>query len=108
LWGAYNKFPARLAAVRDAMLAVPPVKEQKTFDQIMLAKHLWPFMQGDLMEHDSYHCEIYPGSLPFPTQRREWRYCGWGPYKASKRTIVFKKQCPMACRPKDHPDWTWC
>ncbi|XP_047739499.1 uncharacterized protein LOC125178840 [Hyalella azteca] len=107
LWGAHNKYPAKMAAARDAIFAAP-VNLTEKYDQILLQQHLWPLMQGDLVEHDSYHCEDHPGSIPFPTQRQEWQYCGWGAYKAVERNVVFRTRCPKACRPKDHPRWIWC
>ncbi|KAF2347326.1 hypothetical protein FHG87_021918, partial [Trinorchestia longiramus] len=84
LWGAFNKYPALYSNARNKMLSQPANYTEK-YDQLLLASYLWPLVQDDVLEHDSYNCKDHPASKPFPTQREEWTYCGWGPYKAKER-----------------------
>ncbi|KAF2352236.1 hypothetical protein FHG87_017008 [Trinorchestia longiramus] len=107
LWGAFIGNPDDYGRLRDLMFS-QPVSYNKYFDQKLLQRFLWPFMQGDVVEHVSYHCQAYPGSIPFPTQRERGKYCGWGPYKIKESQIVVQIKCPEACRPKEHPQWLWC
>ena len=62
--------------------------------------------------HDSYHCRnpfILSNHLPipFPTKREGKLFVSWGPTR-SKSEIENLVECPFACRPKGHPDWTLC
>ena len=38
-------------------------------DLIFLGDHVWPQIQYDQMAHDSYTCDKFPNSQPFPTKR---------------------------------------
>ena len=35
--------------------------------QIMLQKYLWLTLKNDVIQHDSYLCKYYPGSIPYPS-----------------------------------------
>ncbi|KAB7500863.1 hypothetical protein Anas_06870 [Armadillidium nasatum] len=37
---------------------------------------LWPAFKNDFLAHDSYHCDLFPGSVPFPTRRDGTKYIG--------------------------------
>ena len=62
------------------------------------------------MQHDSYNCmmEGHEGSLPFPTKRKDVQYCGWGLFKIKETFAVYKKKCPLECRPSLHKEWKRC
>ena len=66
-------------------------------------------MKDNSIAHDSYFCQKYEGSVPFPTQRKnEMRNFVGAPYEMR---MYFKKsfQCPKACRPKNHQEtWVYC
>lgn len=76
-------------------------------DQGLLRDHVWRAFEGpkNTMQHDAYHCEKHSGSLPWPTQRPNttWNFVG-GHLDINR----IRKECPMACRPKLHPDWLLC
>ena len=76
-------------------------------DQYLLRDHVWKVFEGpkNIFQHDSYHCDKFSGSSPWPTQRlmKPWNFVGADP---AIRTT--KKECPMACRPKSHPEWKYC
>ena len=38
-------------------------------DQQVLERYVWPWAREDSMQHDSFSCASYPGSLGFPAQR---------------------------------------
>jgi hypothetical protein len=84
-------------------------------DQQFLAEHLWPYAANKAMAHASYWC-IYPGwntyHRPFPTQRplnNITNYCFVGCPKPCCDEKGFQNEpCPIACRPKEHPDWIYC
>ncbi|CAF0849642.1 unnamed protein product [Rotaria sordida] len=83
------------------------------YDQVFLRKHVWPFDRQSAVAHDTFLCKRDFGhiSRPFPTQRPSAYetncvvgcsrpYCGHG--------ILSFEQCPIECRPKDHPEWLYC
>ena len=76
-------------------------------DQFLLRVHVWRAFEGpkNIYQHDSYHCEKFKGSSPWPTQRlmEFWNFVGADPAIRS-----IKRECPVACRPKSHPDWIYC
>ena len=71
-------------------------------DQSLLHKYLWPRVKNDSIQHDSYLCKSFPGSLPYPRQR------------LANHDVIGTKgeyvvpECPKDCRPKEHADWLYC
>ena len=69
-----------------------------------------PIVKDKAMVHDSYFCQKYSPTQPFPTQRKE----GIGNFVGSviqlNNTIGFYKEyeCPRKCRPINHMDWLYC
>ena len=57
------------------------------------------------MVHASYTCDEYVGgeTRPYPTRREGGFWLGSG-----TRYPPLLKECPLKCRPKDHPDWVNC
>ena len=62
------------------------------------------------MSHDSYRCQMFSRTAPFPTKREP----GVGNYVGSvialNDTIPMRSgfECPTKCRPKQHRDWNFC
>ena len=73
-------------------------------DQIFLKKYIWPWARKNSLSHDSYTCEKFPGSVPFPSQRNEER---WN-FVASlfMKESILKMKCPLACRKFE--EWIFC
>lgn len=78
-------------------------------DQHYLAEVIWPFARHSSVQHDSYLCNQYPGSIPFPTQRQGSQFVG--------EIIRIEREeggdfvlphCPSFCRPPEHQDWLYC
>eukprot|EP00111_Clytia_hemisphaerica_P022297 TCONS_00065539-protein len=76
---------------------------RKSFDQKVLETELWTRLNQNVLQHDSFYCEHFAGSKPFPTQRNDF-------YVGCVRDCSVKdvKECPVSCRPKNHQDWTYC
>ena len=75
-------------------------------DQNILKKYVWPLIKNDSILHDSYYCKLYPGSIPFPTQRNiDKAFVGC--YKPCGK-VYPPKECPIKCRPEKHKNWTYC
>jgi len=76
------------------------------WDQAVLKRYVWPWAKKTLMSHDSYTCNQFSGTRAFPTQRLK----GVGNYVGSIISLkaTVKNKCPFKCRPKEHPDWSYC
>ncbi|CAF1594311.1 unnamed protein product, partial [Didymodactylos carnosus] len=81
-------------------------------DQIFLSDHIWPRIQNDIIVHDSFLCQKSYGknSRPFPTRRRPLNEtnCFVGCVRPCCGTSKPFSECPVACRPKNHPEWSTC
>lgn len=82
-------------------------------DQTFLTHHIWPHIQNHLMAHDSHLCNTWYGknSRPWPTKRPLLNETGCfvGCIRPCCQQLKHPfGECPMDCRPKDHPDWTMC
>ena len=69
-------------------------------------RYVWPWAKNNQISHDSYTCQKYPKTRPYPTKRLK----GPNNFVAS---VVFEnheltKECPVKCRPKNHQDWKNC
>ena len=77
-------------------------------DQQLLAAYVWKNFGGPsgCLQHDSYLCKRYPGSVPWPTKRpiEPNNYVG----SVVVQNYTMKEKCPVECRPKDHKDWEYC
>ena len=38
-------------------------------DHIVLQNYLWPEVENHVIQHDAYLCNMFPGSIPFHSQR---------------------------------------
>ena len=75
---------------------------KKGDDQFILQRYLWPKVKNDSIQHDSYLCKSFPGSIPYPSQRLSVYEVVGG----TEGNAV--PECPKECRPKDHADWLYC
>lgn len=82
-------------------------------DQRFLSHHVWPHARASAIAHDSFFCTKGFGhkTTPFPTQRSSAyeKNCHVG---CVRGCCGFGKMpfgpCPVECRPKEHPEWTYC
>jgi len=91
--------------LRNAKKRIPQIKEaQKGNDQNVLNRYMWPIVKKDSIQHDSFLCTMFPGSIPFPSQRKPGIFVGCvRPCKIFNTT-----ECPKQCRPIDNQDWKFC
>ena len=82
--------------------------DKKGPDQALLTKHVWKTFGGPegCLQHDSYLCKAFPGSVPWPTQRlmTPCNFVGC----VFKLNNTLTEKCPLECRPKNHLDWEYC
>ena len=71
-------------------------------DQSLLHKYLWPRVKNDSIQHDSYLCKSFPGSLPYPRQRLANHHV------IGTKGVYVVPECPKDCRLKEHADWLYC
>ena len=84
-----------------------PVANAKGRDQHFLSYYVYPLLRGRSTVHDSYLCQVYRDSEPFPSRRQKSCYVGAAmPYDCMSSEQYYV--CPVACRPKEHTDWTYC
>ena len=64
---------------------------------------MWPLAKEDMVAHDAWHCQKFPSPMnrPWPVRRR----VGGNFVGQTSRKMV---ECPIECRPKEHPEWTFC
>jgi hypothetical protein len=81
-------------------------------DQQFLADFIWDKVKNRSLIFDSYYCETYDGR-PFLSQRPVTNHF-LGCIRPCRADTISNgsnqhiKPCPIACRPKDHQDWTYC
>ena len=79
----------------------------KVHDQTLLAKYVWPWAEKVSMQHDSFNCRMFPGSIGFPTPRRNTSNNFVGAVINLNWTMNWV--CPRECRRRGHQhDWEYC
>ena len=76
---------------------------KKGNDQFFLRDKVYYMLKNISIIHDSYTCERYPPSEPFPTKRDGFSFVG---FTDVYRTV--NEYCPIECRPINHSDWMYC
>ncbi|KAL7643492.1 UNVERIFIED_CONTAM: hypothetical protein RMT77_005474 [Armadillidium vulgare] len=98
-----------LRRLRDKMFKKAFYDVNTKIDQPILKVVLWPAFKNDFLAHDSYHCDLFPGSVPFPTRRDGTKFIGDQVFQRNGMShVAVTKKCPLICRPKDHQDWEYC
>ena len=75
-------------------------RTRKGTDQAILTRHIWSW--NIPLQHDSYTCNHYPGSIGFPTQRRDQDFNFIG----AVGNMRIWSECPEMCR--RNKNWTHC
>ena len=69
---------------------------------------MWPVAKKDMVAHDSWHCKGFPSPMnrPWPVRRRVGNKVVLPHFvgQTSKKMV----ECPIECRPEEHPEWTFC
>ena len=71
-------------------------------DQTLL-HYVWEWGSDVAVQHDSFSCHKFPKSIGFPTQRKPEKN---GNFVGGRSFL--RKECPISCRRKGHPEWTFC
>ena len=58
--------------------------------------------------HDSFNCNKFGDSSPFPSMRSKHRVYVGCKHCCEKDVSPIEKKCPLSCRPKEHMDWEYC
>ena len=80
---------------------------KKGGDQEFLSRYVYPLIKSRSLIHDSFKCEKYEFSQPWPTKRLSDCYVG-SPSNCNESNKKSFYECPLNCRPKDHKNWTYC
>ena len=67
-------------------------------DQEILARYVWPWGKKQSIQHDSYLCDKYPGSISWPTERKN-EPNNFVASVANENDTLWKR-CPKRCRRK--------
>ena len=81
---------------------------KKGLDQMFLNDHVFEYIKDRALIHDSYWCAGITAK-PWPTQRLG--DCFVGSNRNCNETATINrdiKDCPVACRPPNHLDWSKC
>lgn len=74
-------------------------------DQKFLSIFVFKLINHLSMTHDSYHCNYFLNSQPFPTRRKGNCFVGSIGFCDEKAPFYL---CPVECRPREHMDWVNC
>lgn len=107
MWGALNGNRSSMADLRRRFI-LNGLEWVHGKDQNLLSEIVWPHAAQDSVAHDSYTCNNYPDSIPFPTRRDNLTYVGMIYGWRENQKHPLEKPCPEKCRPSEHPDWEYC
>lgn len=81
----------------------------RNHDQRMLSKIVWNEAKHDAIVHDSYQCDSFGKTEPWPTRRENnSHYVGKATDWKVPEYLQTVPECPVKCRPKKHLDWIYC
>ena len=93
--------------MRDDLIQTPHTGYQA--DQTLLTQYVWPWGRNISLQHDSYLCNQFPGSISFPTKRKDedFNFVGARAFTNSPlRKIRVWEVCPEECR--RNKEWEHC
>ena len=70
---------------------------------MFLASKVYRLIISEALVHDAYNCRFF-GASPWPTKRQG--DCFVGGFECNSSNKFY--ECPMDCRPPEHPDWISC
>ncbi|XP_032791049.2 uncharacterized protein LOC116928079 [Daphnia magna] len=107
MWGVkLGQGRSRIAKVAGRMLKRNHLHEYD-YDQTLLTRYIWPIARTNMVAHDSYCCQYFPHSRPFPNQRKGGAFVGMtGSLSADENSTAA--ECPRKCRPNVTSDWRYC
>ena len=114
MWGFKNYLNRKLADKMFSLIIDKDLAKQynekrdspKGNDQFFLGSHVYDLIKTNSVVHDSYLCENYRDSKPWPTQRVG--NCFVGSPGDCNATATDFYDCPDKCKPRNHLDWKKC
>lgn len=83
----------------------PKLAHTRGYDQDFLADYAYEKLRSESIIHDSFLCNNFSDSKPWPTKRIGDCFVGIiGKCNPNKKFKI----CPNSCRPINHLDWTSC
>ncbi len=81
-------------------------------DLHFLDQYIWPDIKGHQLSHDSYCCDRYPNSKPFPTRRySNYQHVGqvFDEYDRPRLTDIdgFIRGVPIPSSCRKQPEWIY-
>ena len=76
-------------------------------DQMILRRFFWPWAKTIMLQHDSFHCDLFAKSRSWPSQRPEGQLDNFVGSPVSLNATLTD-ECPLRCRPREHPEWKQC
>jgi len=115
MWGFYNQRDRNLGKGIFKKIIDPNISKkfingkvtEKGPDQHFLTTYVYPLIRSRSVIHDSFLCNNYKDSKPFPTKRIGSCFIGAaGNYEKCSQEKFH--ECPINCRPEAHKDWVTC
>ncbi|CAG7717558.1 unnamed protein product [Allacma fusca] len=108
MWGADNyKLCLDVAQDIQSNLLQPNWTIDMYNDQQILGNVVYAPHRNKILTHDSFACNIFQDSIPFPTKRsNDWDFVGR--IHAEGNTPTAMEKCPPLCRPNYGRTWEYC
>ncbi|KAK4007259.1 hypothetical protein OUZ56_012420 [Daphnia magna] len=114
-WGVkINQDRSRISKAATKMFLTSHLHEYD-YDQVLLDEFIWPLAKQNMMAHDSYCCEVFQLSQPFPIHRKDRFFVGsrilMGGGKNDTEELSDLDLCPQYCLPQTVrylPEWKFC
>ena len=102
--------PELYLAMMDQVLALPCFIHcpDRIKTSLSLSRYFWPWLKWNALSHDSYSCERFPNTAPFPTQRKMDVHTNYAGALFSPKFKSLYAERPPKCRPQNHQDWIYC
>ncbi|CAG7822136.1 unnamed protein product [Allacma fusca] len=109
MWGADNyKLCLDVAQEINFHMMQRVWKQPSLTDQEILSCVVYEPHKNTILTHDSYNCEVYNDSIPFPTKRPQSKDYVQRVVVIGSDPADLDKMCPVACRPSYGQNWDYC
>jgi hypothetical protein len=116
MWGFRPELNRKFASniLRKILNRSLVIRYDRRNDQTFLTENVWRYISDDVIAHDSFLCKEPFGknSRPWPKRRPHPANdtgCFVGCRRPCCKSLKYPfGECPKACRPKKHTDWTMC
>ncbi|CAG7720903.1 unnamed protein product [Allacma fusca] len=109
MWGADNyKLCLDVAQEINFHMMQRVWKQRSLNDQQILSHVVYGQHKNKILTHDSYTCNVYNDSIPFPTKRPQSKEYVQRIVVIGSDPTALDKMCPVACRPSYGQNWDYC